>query len=820
MRRNTLEGLATSCSVYDGSPFVQTTAGALAMRLLCLLFLMSLLGGAIQINAQWLPTFTKESGDTIHYTYPVPDSLYVRNEAIILFRKEALQLHKLCVTLPSPTVDKPIDRTQSDLPPTLRSAYMNQSFHPDSILNNSAFASFLTSYGVTGIKRITIASPCKDTFSITRKGDTVNSEDYLWMYVTLSNDTAVPGLCTWGTILYQTDVQWMQPNFIYKFAKTPSDPLFGLQEFMAGTQIRTERAWDNQVGHYDVKIGIIDDGLDYRHCDLGTNFGPGNKVSSGWNYADKNNYLLGYSNHGTSVAGVAGALTNRNCVDGPYGVSGVAGGYGPDANNADLGLGAQLVALSVFQNGGARTTWVVDALREAACNTPGIGNHPKRGFACNVVNLSLGGPLHDQAFSNAVGYAHQHQVFVSAASGNNEPLNRNDYPASYNRSWVMKVGASTRSGINTNYSVDGDYVDYVAPVGNDVDGDRLVNTTLRNDAHGFVTGTSFAAPQVSGLAALILSESKDQEWDIVEPEDVDGIIKAACKKRNDEEDPWEYNQSYAKANGWGVIDAGRVFEMFDFGYRLHQYDASDNLSYSAWGPTRSVAFTTTGARKDPIAAASYYVQRRTVSKTVTIDVDGFEFSPEIPIYVWARSGGGADGGFSREEPCPQVPYTELFDGTEGGGPLDVGIRLTVSPPNQATVSLRTYQYRAFDVLGKEIGKYPKDSKIKLFYSVYAKPKVVSVPNEDATLAVDRLRIHPNPSSGIFQVLIDAGSTGSQVSNASSVIEIRDMLGVLYYSGTFGSSSKTIDVSHFPAQSYIVVVHYEHSTMSKIMQVVR
>jgi len=272
-------------------------------------------------------------------------------------------------------------------------------------------------------------------------------------------------------------IKYIEPDHVYKLTTTPNDTYYSDQ--WALSKISASSAWDTSTGSNATKIAIVDTGIKGTHEDLN------GKVTVGYAYQNggSTEYVIPANTdsdeygHGTAVAGAAAAITNNSL--------GIAG----------INWQTELMPIKVFTNvGGSYIAYDSDialGIRYAVNN------------GAKVINLSLGGPDESSTLEDAINYAYDTKgAVVVAASGNDNSTV--SYPAAYEN--VIAVGATNQSdnrcgpsdwgiGHGSNY---GPELDVVAP-GNQV------YTTEDNVSYdyGQVSGTSIAAPYVSGLVALV-----------------------------------------------------------------------------------------------------------------------------------------------------------------------------------------------------------------------------------------------------------------------------------------------------------------------------
>jgi len=210
-----------------------------------------------------------------------------------------------------------------------------------------------------------------------------------------------------------------------------------------------------------VTICVVDTGYDLGHEDLPVNNVNGTDQGAGsW-------YMDGHS-HGTHVAGTIAA------VEGNGGVVGLI-----DEASSDLYIAR------VFNNAGRFV--YASSLAGAVSDCAEAG--------ANVVNMSLGGPLHTKAEQRTFEKLRKNGVLMVAAAGN-DGVATHSYPASYDS--IMSVAAMDRNLDHAYFSQYTTQVEISAP------GVNTLSTHPGNRYSG-KSGTSMASPHVAGVAAVVWS---------------------------------------------------------------------------------------------------------------------------------------------------------------------------------------------------------------------------------------------------------------------------------------------------------------------------
>lgn len=276
------------------------------------------------------------------------------------------------------------------------------------------------------------------------------------------------------TLAADPAVEYIEPNIrMYKTAAV-TEPFYDEQWGLEA--IDAPLAWEEADGSEQVVVAVIDTGVDYTHPDLADRVDTAND----YDYVNRDSDAMDddYEGHGTHVAGIIAAKVNRQ------GIAGVAG-------RADV----KILPLKVLDERGQGYMYdTAMAIMDAA------------DLGADVINLSLGGRRdeigkgHPRLLQEAVDYAIAKGAVVVSAAGNNAADVNRYVPASL--PGVIAVSAVDQERKLASFSNKGSSIRLAAP------GVKILST-VPDGKYAYMTGTSMAAPFVSGTAALLLAVEPD-----------------------------------------------------------------------------------------------------------------------------------------------------------------------------------------------------------------------------------------------------------------------------------------------------------------------
>jgi subtilisin family serine protease len=283
-------------------------------------------------------------------------------------------------------------------------------------------------------------------------------------------------------------------------ASQPNDPQFADQWALNNqgqnggkehADIAALKAWLKTRGSGDVVVAVLDTGIDYKHVDLRANMWtrPDNvpqyqddELGSfddfhGFDINDNMSDPMDDNGHGTHCAGIIGAEGDNG--------EGIAG----------INWKVKLMPLKFLGRGGYGTTKAaIEAINYAI-------DRKKHGVNIRVINASWGSTQNSKALQDAIKAAGDAGILFVAAAGNNGTDNdkRPHYPSNYDLPNVISVAALDRNDMLTSFTNYGVKTVHIAAPGKDI------LSTWLDDKYREASGTSMAAPQVSGVAALIVA---------------------------------------------------------------------------------------------------------------------------------------------------------------------------------------------------------------------------------------------------------------------------------------------------------------------------
>ena len=320
-------------------------------------------------------------------------------------------------------------------------------------------------------------------------------------------------------------VEYAEPNWIYTHAALPNDPSFAQQWALENTgqavggrrgspdaDIDATQAWDTAPGAPTVYVGVIDQGIDFNHPDLGVQPGgaiwtnPYDPVDGidndgngyiddihGWDFDGGDNSVydgtssdVGIDSHGTHVAGTIGARTGNG-----VGVAGVSPGV--------VIIPAKFLGVAGGTTAGA--ILAVDYLTDLKV---------RHGLNIVATNNSWNGGGFSQGLLEAIGRAAREDILFIAAAGNGGP----DGDRGQQRcdpELPVQLQHRSHCGLRRGAGRDGhrairrtDIVGelWIHDRGSERAGSQVLSTTPQN-TYTYSSGTSMAVPHVSGAAALV-----------------------------------------------------------------------------------------------------------------------------------------------------------------------------------------------------------------------------------------------------------------------------------------------------------------------------
>ncbi|MCF8260329.1 MAG: S8 family serine peptidase [Melioribacteraceae bacterium] len=378
------------------------------------------------------------------------------------------------------------------------------------ILSQSAF--FVRTHGY--VNSTSIRDLYNQNHSISKSNQVVLIKDFNLVQLNKSYtanlffiqfEGVIDSLSLYNTLMKDSRIEYIQPNYTYRIDSTPNDSLYSQQWSLE--KIDITGAWEHTTGDSTITIGVIDTGIDLLHPDLLNQIyinpaedlnkngridlsdldGKDNDSNgfiddiSGFDFVDKSGASLqnqsgDYFNwdndptdengHGTFVSGIIGAQSDN--------IIGIAG----------IAPNCKILPLRAFDpDGYGEEDDVVSAILYAM--NSGV----------KVINMSFGDKIYSKVLRDIIKYASANGIIFVGSAGNSG-TDEEHYPSGFND--VISVGNSNKSDNLSSSSTFGSTVDLVAP------GTDIISTEF-NGNYASASGTSASAPHVSGTIGLLLS---------------------------------------------------------------------------------------------------------------------------------------------------------------------------------------------------------------------------------------------------------------------------------------------------------------------------
>lgn len=339
----------------------------------------------------------------------------------------------------------------------------------------------------------------------------------------INNDKSLTSVL--ASLKNNPEVEYAEPNFIYsidpikeqnaiskKLLKSPftdftrtttDDPdfgkLWGLRNTgsnepkgtagVEGADINVLKAWDISTGSKQIKIAVIDTGVDYTHPDLKGNMWvnkneiPGNGIDDdkngfiddvyGYDFANNDSDPMDGNGHGSHCSGTIGATHNNK-----VGVAGVM-------------ENVSIMAVKFLGDDGSGTL-------EAAVKAIDYATM----MNVDLMSNSWGGGGRSEALLEAINRASDKGIIFTAAAGNSSSNNDSvpSYPASYESPNIVSVAALTAQNTLASFSSYGRTTVHIAAPGHNI------LSTVNGGKYDVYSGTSMATPHVSGVLGLLLAK--------------------------------------------------------------------------------------------------------------------------------------------------------------------------------------------------------------------------------------------------------------------------------------------------------------------------
>lgn len=292
----------------------------------------------------------------------------------------------------------------------------------------------------------------------------------------------------------------VEPNYIYRINKTPNDPmlgqLWGLKNAgladaegttgIEGVDVAAESAWDIETGSSKVVVAVIDTGVQYTHADLADNIWTNEAELNGQPGVDDDNNGYVDDVHGYDFSNNDGDPLDDH-GHGSH-CSGIIGAKGDDGKGiVGVAWNVKIMGVKFLSGDGSGTLeGAIQAIDYATKN------------GADILSNSWGGGGYSELLEESIKRSDAAGALFVAAAGNESSNNDSypSYPNSFDVPNILSVAALNNRGQLAAFSNYGRSKVHVGAPG------VAVYSSIV-DGYEAWSGTSMAAPYVSGIAALV-----------------------------------------------------------------------------------------------------------------------------------------------------------------------------------------------------------------------------------------------------------------------------------------------------------------------------
>jgi subtilisin family serine protease len=811
-------------------------------------------------------------GNPLPSTWPPPDSTYEHNSLTIWFNRNAINKEFLCNYWYNyynpPKIESDDNKNEKLLTGPYTDAPGCFNLTPLLFTDYELFHT-LDSLGAKTLCQYSLLNPCEDTLALTHYGYYIRTPEF-WnsFYVSFDSNISLAALLALLLKYGGTKIDFAELNFYIELDshREPNDSKWGEQTNFLDTSFAENivGAWDIETGKREIKVAVIDDGVDFTHPDFGSGKGEDYPIVSG-EYLIKDSKglfrCLPYDtscikllNHGTGVAGFIGVKT-----DNVSGIAGIAGGWGDS-------LGVSLYSMAGSDEPGLGSSLPIknQLTIDAVSSTYNL----KDTFNVHIINCCWHIAGYSEEIRRVIDYAYRLGVVTCANKSNYGDLTAYS-PSDVDYNKVICVGGygvyqkiDTLSSLvpskiyppssdppcdNSNFGYGLDLLGFSDVCSRP---EVISNLTLKSfrDNGGFeaMDGTSAAIPQVTGVVALILSyfshidHSRFHNYEIhqdslikyLSPEDVEGLlcISAYDCKYNFLAYDIDSNKYIAKYDtigydsrtGYGILKGGETLEKLLAPKQLNHYKSiGGKIVETTVIDTFIVTDNYEGdwliEPTKPSDLAKYKAYRYRVQDTIVLE--GWEIARS-----WGRGGDGTVGWSGA------MPLDPGFNRTLSTGVLPVGYCRIVgdampgdnnfNPNNIRDISFRndsiileTFCYKVYqrpdtNAPYVEMRIFPVEPDSVVFrYSIWGDSTVVSVEDDKRDILIKSVDCEVRNVIGEPRVYINYLMEKS----GPVLISIYNNLGNLVYSynrnfwSDDGNNTHSASLKNFPSGVYHIVV---------------